>query len=255
MMAAISVTRTERVVRYTPLIPARVELIMASEPAVSGLLLAGARSSGGHCAGGRSSFSRPVFPLSWSSDRGQVSAGELFMTVSLRTKGCTHHARWRRPGGRARRGQRSPAVRYHHHLAALCSAIDYPVFVNGRNYSGASPPLARHPVLRSLVRVSLGARLAMTTGALVVPLGKAAQAAVSLLAADGLVDPGRLLEMPRIARARLPALAWSSHCKSSMRSATGSDSHSCFSRPRTATSTARASASPPAGSARRQGNR
>lgn len=81
----------------------------------------------------------------------------------------------------------------HHHLAALCSAIDYPVFVNGRNYSGAGPPLARHPVLRSLVRVSLGTRVAMTPGALVVPLGKAAQSAVSLLAADGLIDPGRSL--------------------------------------------------------------
>jgi hypothetical protein len=45
----------------------------------------------------------------------------------------------------------------HHHLAALCSAIDYPVFVNGQNYGGASPPLTWHPVLRSLVRVSLGA--------------------------------------------------------------------------------------------------
>jgi len=81
----------------------------------------------------------------------------------------------------------------HHHLAALCSAIDYPVFVNGNNYGGASPPLARHPVLRSLVRVSLGARVAMTPGALVVPLGKAVQHAVSLLAADGLVNPGRCL--------------------------------------------------------------
>ncbi len=48
-------------------------------------------------------------------------------------------------------------------------------------------------MLRSLVRVSLGARVAMTPGALVVPLGKAAQDAVSLLAADGLVDPGRSL--------------------------------------------------------------
>ena len=64
------------------------------------------------------------------------------------------------------------------------------MFVNGHNFSGASPPLARHPVLRSLVRVSLGARVAMTPGALVVPLGKAAQSAVSLLAADGFIDPG-----------------------------------------------------------------
>jgi hypothetical protein len=81
----------------------------------------------------------------------------------------------------------------HHHLAALCSAIDYPVFVNGQNYGGASPPLARHLVLRSLVRASLGARIAMVPGALVIPLGNAARAAVSLLTADGLVSSARCL--------------------------------------------------------------
>jgi len=76
---------------------------------------------------------------------------------------------------------------------ALREAIDYPVFVNGHNYSGASPPLTRHPVLRSPVRASLGTRVAMTPDALVIPLGKAVQDAVSLLAADGLLNPGRSL--------------------------------------------------------------
>jgi hypothetical protein len=81
----------------------------------------------------------------------------------------------------------------HHHLAALCAAIDYPVFVNGQNYGGSNPPLARDPLLRSLVRASLGARIAMTQNALVVPLGKAAQEAVTLLAADGLARAGQCL--------------------------------------------------------------
>jgi hypothetical protein len=81
----------------------------------------------------------------------------------------------------------------HHHLAAHASAIDYPVFTNGRNYTGASPPLTRHPALRPLVRASLGARLAMVPTALVIPLGKAAQDAVAFLAAEGLVDPVRCL--------------------------------------------------------------
>jgi hypothetical protein len=81
----------------------------------------------------------------------------------------------------------------HHHLAALCSAIDYPVFVNGQNYGGASPSLARHPVLRSMVRACLGARISMAPNALVIPLGKAAEEAVSLLTADGLVSSDRCL--------------------------------------------------------------
>ena len=81
----------------------------------------------------------------------------------------------------------------HHHLAAHVSAIDYPVFTDGRNYTGGSPPLTRHSALRSLVRASLGARLAMAPAALVIPLGKAAQGAVAFLAAEGLADPARCL--------------------------------------------------------------
>jgi hypothetical protein len=80
-----------------------------------------------------------------------------------------------------------------HHLAAHVSAIDYPVFVDGHNYGGASPLLVRHPVLASLVRASLGARVAMAPDALVVPLGKAAGAAVALLVDQSLLDPRRCL--------------------------------------------------------------
>ncbi len=81
----------------------------------------------------------------------------------------------------------------HHHLAAKASAISYPLFVNGQNYSGGNPPLIGHPVLRSLVRASLGPRVAMAAEALVIPLGKAAQDAVMLLTADGLLDRERCL--------------------------------------------------------------
>ncbi len=80
-----------------------------------------------------------------------------------------------------------------HHLAAHVSAIDYPVFVNGLNYGGGNPPLARHPALRSLVRSCLGARVAMVPRALVIPLGAAAEDAIAMLAADGLVDSRRCL--------------------------------------------------------------
>lgn len=81
----------------------------------------------------------------------------------------------------------------HPHLAAKTSAISYPVFVNGQNYGGGNPSLIRHPALRSLVRASLGPRVAMAAGALVIPLGTAAQDAVMLPTADGLLDRGRCL--------------------------------------------------------------
>jgi len=81
----------------------------------------------------------------------------------------------------------------HPHLAAKTSAISCPVFVNGQNYGGGNPSLIRHPALRSLVRASLGPRVAMAAGALVIPLGTAAQDAVMLPTADGLLDRGRCL--------------------------------------------------------------
>jgi len=86
----------------------------------------------------------------------------------------------------------------HHHLAAHVSAIDYPIFLKDRNlkdqnYTGSRPPLVRHPVLRSLVRACLGARVAMASETLVIPLGRAAQGAVELLIDDGLLDERRCL--------------------------------------------------------------
>jgi hypothetical protein len=81
----------------------------------------------------------------------------------------------------------------HHHLAAHVSAIDYPVFVDGKNYTGHTPPLVRHPVLRSLVVACLGARVAMVPHALVVPLGEAAQSATELLIERDLLDRRRCL--------------------------------------------------------------
>jgi hypothetical protein len=69
----------------------------------------------------------------------------------------------------------------HHHFAAHASAIDYPLFVAGRNYSGGSPRLTEHPVLSALVMACLGARVAMVPKAVVIPLGRAAEDAVLLL--------------------------------------------------------------------------
>jgi len=81
----------------------------------------------------------------------------------------------------------------HHHLAAHVSAIDYPVFVNSKNYGGSNPSLVGHRDLASLVRACLGARVAMAPDALVVPLGKAAQDAVGFLADQGHLDRKRCL--------------------------------------------------------------
>ena len=68
------------------------------------------------------------------------------------------------------------------------SKVDDPVFVDGHNDGGASPPLVGHAVLASLVRACLGARVAMVPDALVVALGRAAAAAVTLLVEQALLE-------------------------------------------------------------------
>jgi hypothetical protein len=78
-------------------------------------------------------------------------------------------------------------------LAERTSAISYPVFVGGRDYSGRNPPLTGHPVLRSLVVASAGAAVAMAPDAMVVPLGQAASEGVELLVSMGLLERGRCL--------------------------------------------------------------
>ncbi len=49
----------------------------------------------------------------------------------------------------------------HFHMVANASAIGWPVFVNGANYTGSRPPLLRHPTLRSLTVAYLGTQVAM----------------------------------------------------------------------------------------------
>ncbi len=76
-------------------------------------------------------------------------------------------------------------------LASHMSALAFPVFVNGRNYTGSR--ITRDPVFLALIRQVLAAQLLQAAQALVVPLGNAAAAAVGLLIAEGVVDPGRCL--------------------------------------------------------------
>ena len=73
------------------------------------------------------------------------------------------------------------------------SAIRYPVFVKGRNYTGHSPNMLRNPFLRECVESMLAPELATVPDALVVPLGNAVSAALDHLATRGEVCPERCL--------------------------------------------------------------
>jgi hypothetical protein len=78
-----------------------------------------------------------------------------------------------------------------HHLASHMSVLAFPVFVNGRNYTGAN--ITREPVFLALIRQVLAAQLLQAAQALVVPLGNAAADAVGLLIAEGVIDADRCL--------------------------------------------------------------
>jgi hypothetical protein len=80
-----------------------------------------------------------------------------------------------------------------HHLAAHLSAMSFPVFIRGENYTGHTPNLIRSTVLSSLARQMLGGYLHLIPRALVIPLGGASESAVRLLVADGTLDTSRCL--------------------------------------------------------------
>jgi hypothetical protein len=78
-------------------------------------------------------------------------------------------------------------------IASFTSAICYPVFVNGTNYSGANPPLVKEPLLRAFVCSVFGATVDMVPDALVVPLGGSARVATEFLINEGRLDARRCL--------------------------------------------------------------
>ncbi|MYC70611.1 MAG: hypothetical protein F4X17_07890 [Gemmatimonadetes bacterium] len=59
------------------------------------------------------------------------------------------------------------------HLLHSTSALRYPVFNRGKNYTGSNPPIHRSPLLKSLLTSTLLPELDQVPDALIVPLGKA----------------------------------------------------------------------------------
>jgi hypothetical protein len=73
------------------------------------------------------------------------------------------------------------------------SAIRYPVFVRGENYTGHTPRPLRHTVLREMLFTVLAPELSAVPDALIVPLGKAVEECLSVLISSGLLSPDRCL--------------------------------------------------------------
>jgi len=79
------------------------------------------------------------------------------------------------------------------HLLHTTSAIRYPVFVGGANYTGYTPRPLDHPMLRDMIFDVLGPELVEVPDALIIPLGKAVNDCLHALIQSGLLNRERCL--------------------------------------------------------------
>ena len=84
---------------------------------------------------------------------------------------------------------------------ATTSALRFPVFRRGKNYSGNSA-IVTEPLFIEMLEVLLGPLLAAMPAALVIPLGKWASAGVLHVADQGVIDGGRVHQDFLILQAR-----------------------------------------------------
>ncbi|MGY4500540.1 hypothetical protein ACVWYH_004471 [Bradyrhizobium sp. GM24.11] len=77
-------------------------------------------------------------------------------------------------------------------LVHFTSAIRYPVFINGENYSG-SPSMVTTPLLRQALLQYLAAEVSALPNAVWVPLGPKVSEGLALLVKRGLLSADRLL--------------------------------------------------------------
>jgi len=79
----------------------------------------------------------------------------------------------------------------HAKLLHTTSALRYPVFATTKNYTGHQPKPLSSPLLKSYIKSLLGPELATIEHALIIPLGKAAQAAIEYLVDMGVINSNR----------------------------------------------------------------
>lgn len=78
-------------------------------------------------------------------------------------------------------------------LVHFTSALRYPVFVNGGNYTG-SPSILSTPFLLNMCELWLAEEVAQLRNAFWIPLGKEAKSVLGRFAAEGRLDRSRILE-------------------------------------------------------------
>lgn len=78
-------------------------------------------------------------------------------------------------------------------LVHTTSILAYPVFHNGKNYSGSTPNLLKNEVLKKYVTDNFAAELENLNNPLIIPLGINVSNALKYLADQGLIEPKHIL--------------------------------------------------------------
>lgn len=79
------------------------------------------------------------------------------------------------------------------HLVHTTSVLAYPVFYNGKNYSGSTPNLLKNDMLKKYITEKFATELENLQDALIIPLGVNVSNALQYLSEQGLVAPGNIL--------------------------------------------------------------
>ncbi|MGH2317793.1 hypothetical protein ACRC6Q_08485 [Planococcus sp. SE5232] len=79
------------------------------------------------------------------------------------------------------------------HLVHTTSVLAYPVFHNGKNYSGSTPNLLKNEILKKYLTENFATELETLSDALIIPLGVNVSNALNYLVDQGLVASGNIL--------------------------------------------------------------
>ncbi|MBF6634137.1 MAG: hypothetical protein ITG06_08665 [Planococcus sp. (in: Bacteria)] len=79
------------------------------------------------------------------------------------------------------------------HLVHTTSVLAYPVFYNGKNYSGSTPNLLKNDMLKKYITEKFATELENLQDALIIPLGVNVSNALQYLSEQGMVAPGNIL--------------------------------------------------------------
>jgi hypothetical protein len=94
------------------------------------------------------------------------------------------------------------------HLAHFTSVLRYPVFVNGQNYSGSSPNMLTHPLLRQQIEAHFAQEMSRLPTILWIPLGEKVTRVLATIGARQRLSPQILAGLPHPSPANIERISY-----------------------------------------------